>query len=108
MSKYAIPPHPVNDLHQWRAGQARGEQQQNDAFFRRAVVAGLLQGIGERVARRRGPHSEAMRDAIMGELQKIVGRLEGGDKVKRALAVSRNTVINDIKIIRRDERKNKQ
>jgi hypothetical protein len=106
VTRYAIPPHPVEDLRQWRAGLARGEQQRDDSFFRRAVVKGLLQGCGARAARRRGPHSEAMYDAIIDELKKIVDKLGDSDSsVKRALAVARNTVINDIKVIRREEKR---
>jgi hypothetical protein len=99
--KWAIPP-PPGKWQEW-AGRARAEQRKVATFLRRIIVKGLLREIEVKRGRRAEPHSLAMRDKLAGELQKIALKYSEGDWVRKALTVKTNTLISDVKAIRREK-----
>jgi hypothetical protein len=68
---------------------------------RRDIVRGLLQGFEEKRGRRVEPHSLATLEKLAGALRGIALRHPKDRWVQEALTVRRNTLVNDVKEIRR-------
>jgi hypothetical protein len=105
-SKYGIPP-PTFEYYQRKAGRARGEQKAVSAFYRRIIIKGLLREMEEENSRRRRirklqPHSEATRGKLHHRLWEIALKCDPDHWIRTALKVEMNTLINDIKAIRRE------
>jgi hypothetical protein len=103
--KYGIPPHPANDLRQWKAGQARGEQRSVATFFRRIIVKGLMREIEEKKGRRARPHSLATLDKLEERLRGTALKYDEDHWVRKSLTVKRNTLINDVKAVQREKKR---
>jgi hypothetical protein len=101
MKPCAIPPRPDLDPRQWRAGRARAGEKALGAFLRRAIVKGLLREM-EKHGRVK-PHSEKVRDALAERLKGIRLKYDTDHWVRKALTVTTETIIDDVKAIRSEK-----
>ena len=102
MKPCAIPPRPDLDPRQWRAARGRVEQKEINAFFRRVMIKGLLREMTQGQVQ---PHSKAARSALAERLKEIRLRYDEGHWVRKALTVSMETIVNDVKAIRRETKR---
>jgi hypothetical protein len=103
MKPRAIPPRPDLDPRQWRAARARAEQQAVNAFLRRVIIKGLLREMEKRGPGRVKPHSKKARDALSQRLKGIRLKYDADHWVRKALTVTMETIIDDVKAIRSEK-----
>lgn len=110
MSKWHAIPRPGEDEYRWRqhlAGMARGERRSINAFIRRIAIKGLLREIEEWKGEKVRLYSLTTIDTLVKMLRKTALQYGSEYWVRKALTVKRNTLINDLKAIRKERKDEK-